>query len=214
MNPVPRGATAGRRTVKTIVGILLAAGVGTRFDPSGARLKLLEPAPAGAHAGRPLAVAAALNLRAAVDEVVAVVRPIDGDAQRSLHAALADAGCRLVVCEHACEGMGASLACGVRAASAADGWLVALADMPAIAPATIAAVAQALRVGHAAAAPFVGGRRGHPVGFSRACFDELARLTGDAGARSVLGHRPPFRVEVGDSGALLDIDAPSDLTPS
>lgn len=200
--------------MKTLVGILLAAGLGTRFDPTGARLKLLEPAPAGAHAGRPLAVAAALNLRAAVDEVVAVVRPIDGDAQRSLHAALADAGCRLVVCERAGEGMGASLACGVLAASSADGWLIALADMPAIAPATIAAVARALRAGHAAAAPFVGGRRGHPVGFSRACFDQLARSTGDSGARGVFAEHPPFRVEVDDRGALLDIDSPSDLTLS
>ena len=200
--------------MKTIVGVLLAAGVGTRFDPTGTRLKLLEPAPAGAFAGRPLAVASALNLKAAVDEVVAVVRPIDGDAQRALHAALEDAGCRLVVCEHACEGMGASLACGVRAASGADGWLIALADMPAIAPATIAAVADALRAGHATAAPFVGGRRGHPVGFSRSCFDELARLTGDSGARSALAEHPPFRVAVDDPGALLDIDSPSDLTPS
>jgi molybdenum cofactor cytidylyltransferase len=197
--------------MKSIVGLLLAAGVGTRFDPSGVRLKLLEPAPAGAHAGRPLAVAAALNLKAAVDEVVAVVRPADDEPQRALHTALVDAGCRLVVCERAREGMGASLACGVRAASDAAGWLIALADMPAIAPATISAVAQALRAGHAAAAPFVGDRRGHPVGFSRACFVELARLTGDAGARNVLAAHPPFRVAVADPGALLDIDSPTDL---
>lgn len=200
--------------MKTIAGILLAAGAGARFDPTGARLKLLQPAPAGAHAGRPLAVAAALNMKAAVDEVVAVVRPIDGEPQRALHAALAQAGCRLAVCERAAEGMGASLACGVRATSDAAGWLVALADMPAIAPATIAAVTQALRAGHATAAPFVGERRGHPVGFSRACFEELARLTGDAGARSVLATHPPFRVEVGDPGALLDIDSPIDLKSS
>ncbi len=197
--------------MRTIVGLVLAAGIGTRFDPTGARLKLLEPAPAGPHAGRPLAVAAALNLIGAVDEVVAVVRPIDDEPQRALHAALAQAGCRLVVCESACEGMGASLACGVRATRQAAGWLIALADMPAIAPATIAAVAQALRAGHATAAPFVGTRRGHPVGFSRACFEELAQLTGDAGARGVLAAHPPFRVPVNDRGALLDIDSPADL---
>ncbi|GAB4470702.1 MAG: nucleotidyltransferase family protein [Burkholderiaceae bacterium] len=197
--------------MKTIVGVLLAAGVGERFDPTGTRLKLLEPAPSGAHAGRPLAVAAALNLKTAVDEVVAVVRPIENESQRTLHTALEDAGCRLVVCERAGEGIGASLACGVRAASDAAAWLIALADMPAIAPATIAAVAQALREGHTAAAPVVGGRRGHPVGFSRACYEALSRLTGDVGARSVLAAHPPFRVAVDDHGALLDIDSPSDL---
>ncbi len=197
--------------MKTVVGLLLAAGVGARFDATGARLKLLEPAPSGAHAGRPLAVAAALNLQAAVDEVVAVVRPIDAEPQRRLHTALAEVGCRLVVCERAVEGMGASIACGVRATRDAAGWLIALADMPAIAPATIAAVAQALRAGHAAVAPFVGDRRGHPVGFSRACFEELVQLAGDAGARSVLARHPPFRIAVDDPGALLDIDSPSDL---
>jgi molybdenum cofactor cytidylyltransferase len=194
-----------------IVGVLLAAGIGSRFDPSRARLKLLEPAPAGAHAGRPIAVAAALNLKTAVAEVVAVVRPIDDERQGALHALLADAGCRLVVCERAAEGMGTSLACGVRASETAGGWLIALADMPAIAPDTIAAVAAALRAGHASAAPFVGDRRGHPVGFARSCYAELARLEGDVGARAMLAAHPPFHVAVDDAGALLDIDAPSDL---
>lgn len=194
-----------------IVGLLAAAGTGTRFDATGARLKLLEPAQGCPHAGRPLAVAAALNLKTAVDEVVAVVRPATCGAQRALHTVLAAVGCRLVVCDHADEGIGASLACGVRATRGAAGWLIALADMPAIAPATIAAVAQALRAGHMAAAPFVGDRRGHPVGFSAACFEELARLTGDAGARIVLDAHPPLRVAVDDPGALLDIDTPADL---
>jgi molybdenum cofactor cytidylyltransferase len=197
-----------------IVGILLAAGVGQRFDPSGRRLKLLEPAPAGPHAGVPLALASARNLLQAVGSVCAVVRPPDDASQQRLHALLADAGCQLVVCERAHEGMGSSLACGVRASADAKGWLIALADMPAIEPGSIRAVAQALSDGYDTAAAFFGERRGHPVGFANSLYAELAALSGDDGARSVLAHQPPHRVSVADRGVLLDLDTPDGLKVS
>jgi molybdenum cofactor cytidylyltransferase len=189
----------------TIVGVLLAAGIGRRFDPSGNRLKLLEPGPS---TGVPIAAAAARALKAALDDAVAVVRPADSPQQRQLHALLAAEGCRLVVCERAELGMGESLACGVRATEKADGWVVALADMPALAPATIRAVADALRAGHATAAPFVDAQRGHPVGFAHALFEPLAQLQGDVGARDILRAHPPYRIPTSDRGCLLDIDFP------
>lgn len=194
-----------------IVGILLAAGRGSRFDPSGRRSKLLEPAPTGRHGGKPLAEAAARNLRDALEEVVAIVRPADNAAQRRLHDALADAGCRLVVNERADEGIGTSLACGVVATAHAAGWVVALADMPAIEPGSIRAVAQALRDGHETAAPFFGDRRGHPVGFARALYAPLAALRGDEGARALLITHPPHRIDVADRGVLLDFDTAAGL---
>ncbi|HXF46531.1 MAG TPA: nucleotidyltransferase family protein [Burkholderiaceae bacterium] len=189
-----------------IVGILLAAGSGSRFDPSGRRLKLLEPAPAGPHAGKPMAEAAARNLRDALAEVIAVVRPAGDAVQRRLHEVLAAAGCRLQINDRADEGMGASLACGVAAAPDAAGWIIALADMPAIEPDSIRAVAQALREGFDTAAPFCGERRGHPVGFARPLYPALVALRGDAGARAVLAAHPPHRVDVADPGVLLDLD--------
>jgi molybdenum cofactor cytidylyltransferase len=192
-----------------IVGVLLAAGIGRRYDPSGARLKLLAPAPAGPQAGQPLAVAALRNLRAALADVVVVVRPAATEPQRRLHELLAAEGAPLVFCALAEAGMGYSLACGVRARPDADGWLVALADMPAISPHTIAAVRDAIGRGHVTAAPVFRGQRGHPVGFGRVCRDELLALTGDAGARSVLAAHPPHPIEVDDPGCVLDIDAPT-----
>jgi molybdenum cofactor cytidylyltransferase len=197
-----------------IVGILLAAGIGQRFDPSGRRLKLLEPAPAGHHAGVPLALAAARNLLEALGTVYAVVRPADDASQQRLHALLADAGCELVVCERAREGMGSSLACGVQASANAAGWVIALADMPAIEPGSIRAVAQALNEGYDTAAAFFGERRGHPVGFANSLYANLAALSGDDGARSVLVHQPPHRVSVADRGVLLDMDTPDGLKTS
>jgi molybdenum cofactor cytidylyltransferase len=197
-----------------IVGILLAAGIGLRFDPTGKRLKLLEPAPAGPHAGVPLAVASARNMVQALGTVCAVVRPPDDVSQQRLHAMLIDAGCQLVICEQAHEGMGSSLACGVRATASASGWIIALADMPAIEPGSIRAVAQALHDGYDTAAAFFGERRGHPVGFANSLYNALAALRGDDGARSVLATQPPHRVSVADRGVLLDLDTPDGLKAS
>lgn len=191
-----------------IVGILLAAGIGHRFDPSGQQLKLLAPAPAGPWAGQPLAVAALRNLRAALADVLVVLRPAHDEPQRQLHVLLAAEGVPLTICADADAGMGHSLACGVRARRNAAGWLIALADMPAVQPSTIAAVRDALLRGEEAAAPRFRGHRGHPVGFSRACRDELLALTGDVGARSALRSHPPMLIDVDDAGCILDVDMP------
>ena len=190
------------------VGLLLAAGLGARFDPSGKRLKLLQPVARGPYAGRPLAWAAAQPLLASLSSVVAVVRPADHPHQRELHSLLVDAGCQLVVCASAADGMGASIACGVKATPQASAWVIALADMPDIAFSTVAAVVDALGAGHDCAAPYYDGQRGHPVGFSKACRAELLALTGDAGARSVYERHPPCRVEVDDPGIAFDVDTP------
>jgi len=195
--------------IAPIVGVLLAAGVGRRYDPSGERLKLLDAAPSGPHAGAPIAVAALRNLLAAIADVVAVVRPADSAVQRQLHQLLADEGAQLVVCPEAGLGMGHSLASGVRARGDAAGWVIALADMPAVSPATIAAVRDAVARGHEAAAPMHRGQRGHPAGFGRTCRDALLALTGDAGARRVLAAHEPMLIEVDDPGCLLDIDTPA-----
>ncbi|MDN3519325.1 nucleotidyltransferase family protein [Aquisalimonas lutea] len=184
-----------------IAGILLAAGAGSRFG--GAKL-LAELGD-----GRVLAQASAEPLVAAADEVVAVVRP--GDAR--LEAILAASGCRIVHCKHAADGMGSSLACGVRAAADAQGWVVGLADMPGIGTATVARVVAALRRGADLVAPACRGRRGHPVGFARRYGAELAVLAGDTGARGIL-QQYAARMELldtDDAGVLADVDTPGDL---
>ena len=191
-----------------VVGILLAAGRGTRFGGG----KLLAPLPAASHGvggGTPVGAAASLHLLAAVSEVIAVVRP--GDAL--LRAALSATGSRVIDCADAHLGMGASLACGVAATSDADGWIVALADMPWIAPATIMAVGDALASGAEMAAPSYRGERGHPVGFAKTYASLLGALTGDEGARAVVSARQwALRViEVDDAGVLRDVDRPADL---
>jgi molybdenum cofactor cytidylyltransferase len=197
-----------------LVGVLLAAGRGARYDPSGARLKLLAPAPSGPHAGVPLAAAAARTLREALPAVVAVVRAPDEPLQRELQDVLRAAGCTLVVCADAHRGMAHSLAAGVRAAGSAAGWIVALADMPAVRADSVRAVAAALADGARVAVPVHGGVRGHPVGFAAALRSELLALEGDVGARTVLARHAPREVPVDDPGVLFDIDTADAGTPA
>ena len=142
---VPAAAGIGRDGVTArLVGVLLAAGRGERFGGG----KLVAPLPG---TGVAVGVAALRNLRAALPDVVAVVRPGDD----VLAGVLAAEGARVVRAERAAEGMGASLAAGVDAAGAADGYVVALADMPWIAPATMARIARCIgtRCDHRRAAP-------------------------------------------------------------
>ena len=197
-----------------VVGILLAAGRGERFGGD----KLLAKAESATNAsasdltdlaGECIGVAACRHLLAALPEVLAVVRPDDA----ALAAALGAAGARIVRCANADEGMGASLACGVAAAADAAGWVVALADMPWILPSTIARVAGAVAGGAPVAAPFHAGKRGHPVGFSAACYAMLAALTGDEGAKAVVAaHADSLaRIDVDDAGTLRDVDTRADL---
>jgi molybdenum cofactor cytidylyltransferase len=190
-----------------IRGILLAAGSARRFGSN----KLLHALPPGtSDAGMPIGLAAAKHLLDALPESIVVLRP---RAQR-LGKLLRDAGCNTVVCKNAGEGMGTSLAAGVRAAADAHGWVVALADMPFLRSETIRVIAKALSDGAAIAAPAYRGERGHPVGFARRFLDELSALHGDQGAKELLAQRPDWVTlyEVDDPGVLRDVDRPSDLT--
>lgn len=185
-----------------IVGILLAAGAGTRFGGA----KLVHPLDDGVA----IAAHAARNLFAAeLPLVVAVVRPGDfplGDI-------LEQEGCDVVPCAESVRGMGHTLAHGIQSTRDVSGWIVALADMPRIKSQTIKRVASALAAGAVIAAPAYRGERGHPVGFSAQLRDELLRLSGDSGARAVLErHRDEVQlIECDDPGVLIDIDVKSDL---
>lgn len=225
---------------QTVVGVLLAAGRGRRFDPEGKRNKLMQLLPDQT----PVVLQSLRTLRQAVDAVVAVVAP----GAEQVHALLHNEGVQVVVCETADDGMAESLKAGLQASlnlrgvaggnvpqpavvrtsvpasmqhaitqpvqastPGLCGWLVALADMPFIHVETLLVLAHALREGARVAVPMHNGKRGNPVVFSQACLPELMALTGDAGARSLLGAADVVRINVNDPGILRDIDTPQDL---
>lgn len=186
-----------------VVGILLAAGRGSRFGSN----KLCHPLADGV----PVAVRSATNLRDALGEVVAVLRPEDSILRGHFDAV----GIPYVECPDAGQGMAATLASGIRAMPGATGWVIALGDMPYIRSATVAAVAAAIADGALLAAPFVDGQRGHPVGFAAKLKDDLLALEGDEGARRVIvAHKAELRrIDCDDAGILADIDVPGDVRP-
>jgi molybdenum cofactor cytidylyltransferase len=189
--------------LKNIVGLLLAAGSASRFGSD----KLRHALPHGV----PIAVQAARVFKLELARVVAVVKP--GSAE--LVDALKKEGCEVVVCENAAEGMGASLACAARAAGQADGYLVALGDMPFLRRTSIAAIRDALESGAPLVAPYFRTRRGHPVGIAGRFYTDLLSLQGDEGAKKLLAanQRELVKIPIGDPGVIRDIDTPGDLLP-
>ena len=178
---------------------MLCGGAARRFGGD----KLLAGTP-------PIVERAALNLFGGVARIVAVVPP----GAPKLASTLESAGCEVLATDRTSRGMGASLAAAIEATARADGWIVALGDMPAIRPSTIARVVEAIAAGAAIAAPFdAAGRRGHPVGFSKALRGELLALDGDVGARPLLERHGNDlgRVVVDDPGIFIDIDTADDL---
>ncbi len=185
-----------------VVGILLAAGSAQRFGAP----KLLQPLADGL----PIAAAAAQTLMQVLPNTVAVVRPGDD----ALIEIFTELGLQVVENPRANEGMGSSLAAAVKASINADGWLIALADMPWVQPATMAGLLDRINNGASMVAPVCSGQRGHPVGFSSRWRQALCELSGDKGARHLLSeHADELELmATEDTSVLKDIDVPQDLS--
>ena len=184
----------------TAIGILLAAGSGSRFGGRKLLHRLQD--------GTPIGVASLRNLRKALPDVIAVVRTGDDE----LSELLEREGIAVTLCEDAHLGMAHSLACAIRASLNARGWLIALGDMPFVAPATISGVARGLEQSGGIVVPAYRGKRGLPVGFGSRFRAELLDLKGDEGARAVI-RRHAQDVEIvdcDDAGILRDIDTRGD----
>lgn len=190
---------------RNIVAILLAAGAGRRFDPSGNQNKLLATIN-----GNQVAVLSAHHLLDAGLPVLAVVRP----GEPTLASLLAQAGCEVTVCAKAAMGMGHSLAHGVATilqSGRPDALLIALADMPFVSPSTISAVSTSVSAENSIVAASTNGIRGHPVAFWRSHFDALTALDGDQGAGRLLRQHHVTLIEADDDAVIRDIDQPKDL---
>jgi len=125
-------------------------------------------------------------------------------------------GLTCVHVNHPEQGLGASIAAGVPALQPnLDGVFIALADMPLIRTDTYDQLSRAFRPasGITVVRPRVQGHCGHPVLFGRRHWDELAQLSGDTGARSILASHPDRTtiVDVDDPGCRFDLDREADF---
>jgi molybdenum cofactor cytidylyltransferase len=191
--------------------IVLAAGQASRFRAGGGTdlTKLVAKLD-----GKPIvrrAVEAALAARARPVVVVT------GYARDSVEAALADLDIRVAFNPRFASGLASSLSAGVSVLPKdVVGALVLLGDMPWIEPTLIDTLIDAFlaRKGPLAAVPLREGRRGNPVLLGRELFEVALRLTGDEGARRLIGALSAdelVEVEASGVGVTFDVDTPSDL---
>ena len=182
-----------------ITGLLLAAGSSSRFGGH----KLLQVI-----RGKPLVLHSAASLQPC-DRVIVVVRQNDHPLQDLLQSA----GIETIINHEAEQGMGRSIACGVKASEGSDGWCVLPGDMPFVDTNTTMRIAEQMRNGAELVAPFYHGQRGHPVCFSRRYREQLMALQGDTGARDIVRveHEVLTKVIASDPWILVDIDMPEDL---
>jgi molybdenum cofactor cytidylyltransferase len=184
-----------------VSAVVLAAGESKRM---GEKKELLPIA--GEHMIR--VVVEKLLRSSKVDEVIVVLGNRADDVGRAL-AGVTDERLELVGNRRFREGMGTSLAQGVRACSwGTDAILIALGDAPFFTVENVDALIDAHAAGAAIAVPLSGGRRGHPVVFDGAHRGELEELGGDTGARDILEREAAAvaEVEIEDDAFLVDID--------
>jgi len=127
-------------------------------------------------------------------------------------ALLADYPVRIVYNPDYGDGLSTSIRRGVEAASATVGYLFALGDMPGIQSATLLELCRVFCAAppRSIAVPVKEKQRGNPVIFHRGYREELLKLEGDRGAKSLVQKHPHAVIEVlvDDPGILLDVDTP------
>lgn len=191
--------SASGTRASSVGGIVLAAGAGSRF---GGR-KQLAP-----FRGRPLIEHALEAMAAAPVDPVILVLGADAELVRE-RAELR--GALLVVCADWADGQSASLRAGLAALDHADAAVVVLGDQPLISPDAVARVVAARSPEADAVRASYDGVCGHPVLLERRVWAGLAALSGDAGARELLGGLSVRAVPCDGLGSPEDIDTPNEL---
>lgn len=201
--PQPREADHSGLRAPRIAAVVLAAGMSTRMGAN----KLLQD-----WRGKPL-------LRWTVESALASeARPVvivTGHEAPQTEAVLRGLDVVVVRNSEYRDGLSTSLKAGLSALPAtADGALILLGDMPEVSPALLNRMIAAFSPadGRSICAAVHDGRRGNPVLWGRSLFDEIAAVTGDAGARHLLRVHEEQLCEIeADETVLRDVDTPDAL---
>jgi len=188
-----------------IAALILAAGQSRRM---GAENKLLLEID-----GKPMVRHVAERVLASAAQPVTIVL---GHQPEAVKAALAGLDVGFVENPDYADGLSSSLKAGLAAVpESADGAIVCLGDMPGVSTDLVDRLIAGFNPveGRAILAPTRGGRRGNPVLWARRFFDELMTLSGDTGAKHLIGTYGEFltEIEAPDDGVLIDLDTPAAL---
>jgi molybdenum cofactor cytidylyltransferase len=179
-----------------IYGLILAAGGGTRFGP--------EPKLLADLGGQPL-LERAVRAQCLVPELERIVVVLGAHAD-AIRERVDFMRAEVVLCERWREGQAASLRCGLEECRAASKVVVTLGDEPLITPQVVARFVSE----PPGARAVYDGRPGHPVVLGPDHVSAVMSLTGDRGARDLLGDGP--EIELGGRKDLgRDVDTTEDL---
>lgn len=190
-----------------IAAILLAAGAAERFGGPSKLLADLDGAPVVVHAARALSASAACR-------VIAVT----GRDASAMEAALASLPIEFIHNPAWADGMGGSIAAGVRALPPGiDAALIVPGDMPFMTPAFFNKLIDTFETS-SEPRPIVfpqrpDGTQANPVLWPKRYFSKLALLSGPAGGKSLLHSLgdQSVGITITDARLLTDIDTQADL---
>ena len=188
---------------RRVAAVVLAAGMSMRMKAN----KLLVQI-----GGQPLVRRVVRSIEASRARPIVVVT---GHEHERVTGALAGADCRIVYNSNFRNGLGTSLRAGVAAVAECDGAIILLGDMPAVSSFLIDEMIAAFDPDEdrAICVSTYNGRRGNPVLFDRRFFPELLKISGDVGARDIVGKYRELvcDVESRNEGPLIDLDTSEDL---
>ncbi len=209
--PLPRAKTNHVKSDQIyqkpkIGAILLAAGQSRRMGKSNKLLVEID--------GLSMVKTCAINiLKSSIEKLVSVIGYQDDRVREEL------SNLNIQICYNAEYdlGLSSSLQIGISALkNDIKAILVCLGDMPYVTAAHLDSLIEAYNPseGRLICVPTWKGKRGNPVLWDRQFFPEIMEITGDVGARHLIGAYSELVVEVemNDNGVLTDIDTPHALS--
>lgn len=200
--PLPRASAVQPATSSAprIAAVVLAAGQSRRMGPANKLLLEIE--------GQPLVRRTVSALRAAnVGQVVVVTGHMDAEVRRALD------GLNVTIVHNPryADGLSTSLKVGISAlAPDTAAAIVGLGDMPAVTTAHVNRLIAAFEpeAGRAIGVPVHNGKRGNPVLWARRFFEDMQGVSGDVGAKALIGANESlvYEVEFEDTAVLTDLD--------
>lgn len=201
--PLPRDSAVNTQTTTekpVVAALVLAAGQSRRMEGEN---KLLMKIDGTSLIRRTVETITGSN----VDRVIVVT----GHQDAELREALAGLDITITHNPNFAGGLSTSLAQGLGSVES-DAALVCLGDMPAITASHINQLIAGFdpENGCAIGVPAHNGKRGNPVLWARRFFEDMRGVSGDVGARHLIGANESlvYEVEFGDTAVLTDLDTP------
>jgi len=205
--PATPRSGAAPRSAPTIAAVVLAAGRSRRMAPHN---KLLV----ADRAGKPMIARVVDNVLSSNARPILVVT---GHQAEAIEHALGGRPVRYVHAEEYAEGLSASLKAGIAAVPPeCAAALVCLGDMPLVNGRMIDRLLSMYdpTEGRRIVLPTFRGKQGNPMLWDRQYFPEILQITGDSGARFLIGKHAEAvcEVEMADDAVLRDFDTTESLS--